>query len=458
MASFGKWDGSSCDDCIARNCHGVDEDTPCRKCGWFRATFTGARYPPGFCASSWRFATERIRDLRKEFPDVPKEIISNIVQSSGENDMEADIARNYLNAHTSSQKLCAQNSSLEYDDFFFVISLLLEQKMTRQEYRGQFVDGWTMEDIESIALKIVTKMKDVREKSMSVRGEESCDSDFISDVSGWSFDKHFDRDMTGAVVDIVHALIGCYHCYEENPTKACSKCIARYCSKECQALAWKDEEEPHKEMCGKLATIKDKDQSGEKILIELYTRCLIEGEKMLEMAMNRRTATFLDEVCRCSSASWRESTARSLINLDFHMVYIEPGKMSIVANAMFLDDKLQAWYNSAEENKGICLAGQVFFKVLNSGLDDEIFQAMYVRRNDIPEGMKLSAISHISGFLKEAKERGINVLCITCSESMNWLYDEKWHRKLCIEAPGCDVKLHDKRNPEVSKREWAIQE
>lgn len=201
-------------------------------------------------------------------------------------------------------------------------------------------------------------MKDVREKSMSGRGEESCDSDFISDVTGWSYDKDFDSDISGCVVDIVHALTGrCFHCNEGNPTKMCSKCkLARYCSKECEELSWKDDEEPHKEKCGKFS--KFLGEAGGQIILGLYSHCFLEGTRALEMAMSHRMIPFLDEVARCSSASWRESTARNIINVEMSMVCAFNGEAFLVANAAFLDDKLQAWYDD-ECDKGICIAHMV---------------------------------------------------------------------------------------------------
>ena len=41
------WDGSSCEYCIEESCYianCVDEETPCRKCGWYRGYFDGSRY------------------------------------------------------------------------------------------------------------------------------------------------------------------------------------------------------------------------------------------------------------------------------------------------------------------------------------------------------------------------------------------------------------------------------
>ena len=101
------WDGNSCPHCDEQSCYvdnGVDESTPCRHCGWFRGTFDGSRYPPGYCATSWRYATERIRKLREEFPDIDKQIISQHVQAAGEDDMEAETASASLIAYTKRQE------------------------------------------------------------------------------------------------------------------------------------------------------------------------------------------------------------------------------------------------------------------------------------------------------------------------------------------------------------------
>ena len=229
--------------------------------------------------------------------------------------MEAQGARDYLMAYTKSQEM--EQHPAEKDDISFVLSLLQDQKNVKQEYRGDFVNDWTMDDMAVIATKIATKMKEVRDKFESGPEceEVSCDSEFISGVSGYSFNKDFDSDISGCCVDIVQELIGCFHCHGNNPTKVCSSCkIARYCSRECQKASWKDAEEPHKEKCGKFSAMKT--DPGNHTIVGLLTHCLLEGTRALELAMSRRTISFLDEVVRCSSASWRESTARSLINLD----------------------------------------------------------------------------------------------------------------------------------------------
>ena len=317
----GIWDGSSCEYCIEESCYidnGVDEETPCRKCGWYRGYFDGSRYPPLYCSSSWRMATQRIQDLRNEFPTVSKELISKYVQLSGENDMDAQRARDYLLAYTKCEEIHEQHPPAEKDDVFFALSLLQDQKNVKQEYRGDFVNDWTMDDMYVISAKIAAKMKQVRNGFDSAYEKLSCDSEFISDISGYSFNEDFDKDISGCMVDIVQEMIGCFHCNGNDPKKICSKCkIARYCSKECQKLSWRNTDEPHKVKCGKFPSI---NAPGCDIIVDLYSQCLLEGRRAMELAMARRTTSFLDEVVRCSSASWRESTARRLINLEISIM------------------------------------------------------------------------------------------------------------------------------------------
>lgn len=442
--SYGIWDGSSCEYCIEQNCYidnGVDEETPCHKCGWFRGIFDGSRYPPGYCATSWRYATERIQNLRKEFPTVSKELISKYVQLSGENDMEARRARDYLMANIKSQEV--EQHTAEKDDISFVLSLLQDQKNVKQEYRGDFVNDWTMDDMAIISAKIASKMKEVRNKFESGFEEVSCDSEFISGVSGYSFNKDFDSDISACLVDIVQELIGCFHCHGNNPTKICSNCkIARYCSKKCQKLSWKDTEEPHKAKCGKFSAIKN--DPGSHIIVGLYTHCLLEGTRALELAMSRRTTSFLDEVVRCSSASWRESTARSLFNLDITIMDAFEGNAFLVAHCMFLDDKLQARWNDTDDNSGMCIGHFVLFKMLESGLRDAEYFSSRLERGDLPDGMKMSSIHHLSIFLKEANKRGIEVKSITCKKGADWLYEDEWEKKLRLAATDCRVSLPPK--------------
>ena len=163
----------------------------------------------------------------------------------------------------------------------------------------------------------------------------------------------------------------------------------------------------------------------------------------MELAMARRTTSFLDEVVRCSSASWRESTARRLINLEISIMDAYEGNAFLFANTMFLDDKLHAAFDGV---KGICISRMVMFKVLESGLRDAEYFSLRFERGDLPDGMKTSTIHHLSLFLKEANERGIEVMCITCTENAYWLYEDKWEKKLRLAATDCRVSLHDNRD------------
>lgn len=112
--------------------------------------------------------------------------------------MEAQHARDYIVVHIKCEEINEQHPSAEKDDIFFVLSLLQDQKNVKQEYRGDFVDDLTMDDLSVIAAKIATKMKQVRNGFNDGAYEEvSCDNEFISDVTGYSFNEDFDKDITG---------------------------------------------------------------------------------------------------------------------------------------------------------------------------------------------------------------------------------------------------------------------
>lgn len=91
------WDGHSCNVCLARTSDmAYTTDEPCEACGWYTAVYTGERYPPGFCGTSWSYAKERIDILEKEFPKLSRNEIVNAVRQAGENDMECNDARAIL--------------------------------------------------------------------------------------------------------------------------------------------------------------------------------------------------------------------------------------------------------------------------------------------------------------------------------------------------------------------------
>lgn len=88
------WDGHSCNVCLSgTSMLAVTSEEPCKSCGWYTAIYTGERYPPGFCATSWRYARERIDILVKEFPKLSHEMVVAAVRQAGENDMECEDAR-----------------------------------------------------------------------------------------------------------------------------------------------------------------------------------------------------------------------------------------------------------------------------------------------------------------------------------------------------------------------------
>lgn len=74
----------------------VVTEEPCPACGWFTAIFSGERFPPGFCATSWRYAKERIDMLVREFPKLSLQVVTDAVRKAGQDDMNGDDARAIL--------------------------------------------------------------------------------------------------------------------------------------------------------------------------------------------------------------------------------------------------------------------------------------------------------------------------------------------------------------------------
>ena len=117
MTSYGihVWDGGTCTTCVEQDPYadnGVDEDTPCSNCGWHRGHLSGERYPPGYNATSWRYATERIAELREEFPQFPKEMIAATVRRAGEDDMEGEKARDALTCTLAAKKMAEEHPTM----------------------------------------------------------------------------------------------------------------------------------------------------------------------------------------------------------------------------------------------------------------------------------------------------------------------------------------------------------
>mmetsp|Transcript_834 Transcript_834/g.1439 ORF Transcript_834/g.1439 Transcript_834/m.1439 type:complete len:386 (+) Transcript_834:67-1224(+) len=351
---------------------------------------SGERHPPGFCASSWLLAIERIRDLRKEFPNISKEQIAFNVHAGGENDVEGTIARNHLIAHEMSQKLSKEYPELEYDDFCFVVPHL---QKSDSNPNPQY-------DLETAARKILTNFKKRRVKVKAWQDEHES-----------NFDDGFDNVFNECMIEVLQTLNGCFHCKAANPTKICSKCkLAKYCSKECQASSWKKKDAPHKEECKMFCTAKDRKVNGGPVPLALYSIGIV-GESLLDLIMEKRTSAFLDELCRCNNAT------REIIKLNIAVAW-NWGKMACLQGVVtFRDDTITVVTETYVLYKELCT--------------EEHVQGMISEGcGDIPENEKTKVIIYLNNFFRQAMEREITITEMTCSRATLWLCKEEYKRKL----------------------------
>lgn len=91
------WDGHSCKDCLhTTSMSAIVNMGPCPACGWEAAVRTGERFPPGFCASTWRIARKDMETIQKEFPHLSRKVVTAAVIDAGEDDVGGVAARAIL--------------------------------------------------------------------------------------------------------------------------------------------------------------------------------------------------------------------------------------------------------------------------------------------------------------------------------------------------------------------------
>lgn len=95
----GPSDGHTCEVCLpSTSMMAMTSDEPCDACGWYTATVTGSRFPPGFCATSWRYAKDRLDTLKLEFSQLTSDVVLECVRKAGEDDMDSIAAKVLLTA------------------------------------------------------------------------------------------------------------------------------------------------------------------------------------------------------------------------------------------------------------------------------------------------------------------------------------------------------------------------
>mmetsp|Transcript_1368 Transcript_1368/g.3200 ORF Transcript_1368/g.3200 Transcript_1368/m.3200 type:complete len:420 (-) Transcript_1368:60-1319(-) len=409
MTSYGIWDGSSCANCEEQSPYednGYDSDTPCEQCGWYRASISGERYPPGWCASSWRLATRRIDELRQEFPDYSKEMIAQTVLMAGEDDVDGHGVRENLDATKASEKLCEEFPDVEPDSIVWVVSMLRRKDVN------------ILYDFDAVR-EILCSLKAKREEAKARQKEGTFDYDF--DLA--------DGEIT---IEILQRLNGCFHCGEEGARKRCTKCkVAVYCNRECQALSWKDKRAPHKleckAYCENRAPAREGSDKG-PIPIALCGIHLLDCGKVLEIAMEKRTIAFLDEVKRsCDEPRYIGLQVAVLWNLDM---------ARLQASASVIDGEM----NRNDVNV-------ILFKPV--GVETHLQGMIHPfdgGAGDIPEGARKKVLAHLKKFLKQAEDRGIEVANITCNRATLWLCEPEGRSKLIAANSGRNILISPGQN------------
>ena len=198
-----------------------------------------------------------------------------------------------------------------------------------------------------------------------------------------------------------------------------------YCSRECQAASWRDKECPHrvecKSYCENVAPVRGASDPG-PIPIALAGIHLIDSDKILDMAMMKRTIAFLDEVAR---------------------VCDEPKVVGISIAVMwnFGMARLQGSARFVDGDANIVDTNIILFKSVSK--EDRCQQMIHPRdggAGDLYDGAKKKVIHHLVEFFREARERGIDVRSVTCGRATLWLCEREWKEKL-IAGNGGDGRL-----------------
>ena len=402
MTSYGIWDGSSCTSCVEPNPdvdNGVSEDTPCEDCGWYRGLLSGERYPPGYNATSWRYATERIAELREEFPQFPKGMIAETVRRVGEDDMGGEKARDALTCTQAAKQMAEEFPNLSTDDVSWLVGAATKD------------DSNIMYDLDKVR-ELMTSLEKKREERTK-RQEEL----------GLNFDRKFDSPDSEVLIEVMQSINGCFYCHTEGAKARCTKCkVAVYCNRECQAASWKNKDVPHKEecktYCENVAPMREGSDPG-PVPVALACIGLISSDKILEMCMDKRTDAFLDEVARVGTDPVTLGISIAVIwNLDMARLQVSSrfidGEMNIVDTNMIV-------MQTISENPHL----QRTIHPLDGG------------PGDLPAGARRKVIFKLGEFFQKARDRNIDVSSMTCGRATLWLHNEQeWKDRLIAANDG----------------------
>lgn len=338
---------------------------------------------------------------------------------AGEDDMEAKRARNRLTTHVLCKKMIEKYPDLEWDDLCFVVPLLNNEDVPNPKY-----------DIETASSEILHKLSKRRAKKKTWQEmEENTDS----------FDPDFDSPTEECLIDVVQTLQGCWDCGATNPMKTCSKCkLARYCNADCQRKNWKKsntiippghttgvvQSVGHKEECKMWVQCRDRDQNGGPVAAALKGIGIIKENAMINMAMEKRTTEFLDELVRCNESS------REIIKLNIGIAWNWGHLPCLQGTAQFFDDTA----TFVEPNF-------VLFKALE--VEDQFFDKMRYDEGcgDIADREKNSIVAYLNNFFKEARDREIKIREVRCLRAMLWLCSPEYKGKL-VDPNGEDERQH----------------
>lgn len=399
MTSHVMWDGDTCTSCVEPD-NGVNEDTPCADCGWFRGHLSGERYPPGYNATSWRYATERIAELREEFPVFPKEVIAETVRRAGEDDMDGSKARDGLTCTQAAQKMAKEHPNVNQDDLAWLVAAATKE------------DSNIMYDLDKVRDLLASLEK--KRENRTKRQEEL----------GLKFDRKFDSPDAEILVEIMQSINGCFKCGAEGAKARCTKCkVAVYCNRECQAASWKNKDAPHKQecktYCENVAPMREGSDPG-PVPIALACIGLISSDKILEMCMDKRTDAFLDECARVGTNQMCTLGISIAVIWNLDMARLQVGSRFIDGEMNIVDTNMNVMQTVSEDPH---------LKRMIHPLDGG--------PGDLPAGARRRVIFRLKEFFQKARERNIDVSSLTCGRATLWINNEQeWKDKLIAANDG----------------------
>ena len=351
-----------------------------------------------------RYATERIAELREEFPQFPKEMIAATVRRAGEDDMEGEKARDALTCTLAAKKMAEEHPTINQDDVAWLVSAATKE------------DSNIMYDLDKVRDLLASLEK--KRENRTKRQEEL----------GLKFDRKFDSPDAEILVEIMQSINGCFKCGAEGAKARCTKCkLAVYCNRECQAASWKKKAAPHKQecktYCENVAPMREGSDPG-PVPVALACIGLISSDKILEMCMDKRTDAFLDEVARVGADPVSLGISIAVIwNLDMARLQVSSrfidGEMNIVDTNIV--DTNMILMQTISENPHL----QRMIHPLDGGA------------GDLPPGARRRVVFTLGEFFQKARDRNIGISSMTCGRATLWLHNEQeWKDKLIAANDG----------------------